>query len=120
MRVSSGEGRVMECLLVIMRYPDESSYIFEALMRFLDDITWVLVPDVVTRRFAYEISWFLAVVRCPCEICCVWLHSFVMRYPDESSFFLTVMSCHAFCCTLFVRDILMRCYAFGSRCELCV
>jgi hypothetical protein len=96
MRVSSGEGRMMEYaekgLLAVMGYPEEISNIFVALMRCLDEIAWFLVPNVVTRRFAYEMSWFLAVVRCPCESCRVWLHSFVMRYPVETSFFLAVMS----------------------------
>jgi hypothetical protein len=50
-----------------MSYPEEISYIFVALMRFLDEITWYLVPNIGTRIFAYEMSWFLAVVRCPCE-----------------------------------------------------
>ena len=52
----------------VMRYPEEISNIFVALTRFLDEITWFLMPNVVTRRFAYEMSWFLAVVRCPCEV----------------------------------------------------
>ncbi len=30
---------------------------------------------------------------CPCEICGVLLHTFLMRYPDEMSCFLAVMSC---------------------------
>ncbi len=61
-----------------------------ALVIFLDEMTWFLLPNFVAR-FAYEISWFLAAVRCPCEMCRVWLHSFQMIYPDESSFFLAVM-----------------------------
>jgi hypothetical protein len=52
------------CFLVVMRLPDEMSCLFVALMRFLDEITWFLLPNLVTR-FAYEISWFLAVVICP-------------------------------------------------------
>ena len=39
-------------------------------------------------RYPHEISCFLAVMRCPCEILCFLLHNFRTRYPKEISCFL--------------------------------
>ncbi len=85
-------------------------------MRFLDEITWLLLSNFVTRRFAYEMSWFLAVVRCPCEICRVWLHRFVVRYPDKTSFFLAVMSFFSLDCMFFASHCLYEIYPDEMSC----
>ena len=85
-------------------------------MRFLDEITWLLLPNFVMRRFAYKMSWFLAVVRCRCEICRVWLHRFVMRYPDETSFFLAIMIFLKLDCMLFAAHCSYEIYPDEMSC----
>jgi hypothetical protein len=55
-------------------------------MRFPYEICRVLLHTFL-MRFPYEMSCFLAIMRCPCEIFLHLLLDFRTRYPEEMSCF---------------------------------
>jgi hypothetical protein len=67
--------------------------------------------------FSDEISYFLAIMRCPWDILCVLLHIFRVRYPDEISCFfgsLRALRMRVHTC-LAVMRLLENFMLFGCR-----
>ncbi len=73
-----------------------SSLLHNFLMRFPNEILCLLQSYVRVRFFIWnlilsadEISWFLALIRCPCELLCFFSAQYSCTiYPDEMSYML--------------------------------